>query len=300
MRTIPTALQASLDTGVTTLCRCWRITRTDGVMLGFTDHDRDIVVDGLTHRAASAQVAGDTTTEAGFAPGSGALSGILDSQSLRETDLAGGLYDEADVIVRLLDWRDPSQHVVLWRGRIGDVRRGEAGFEAELRGPAARLDRTVGRVLQRRCDAALGDQRCQAAISGANFTATSMAASVPAAQRFTAPGLSGFADGWFTHGVLSWTSGANAPAKAVIARHTLSGGVVTLEIEAPPAAAIQIGDGFTITAGCDKRWRTCRDKFANVVNFRGFPMTPGDDWLVGGPAASDRNDGASLWTHRDL
>ena len=38
MRTIPSALQAKLDSGVTFLCRCWLITRQDGVTQGFTDH----------------------------------------------------------------------------------------------------------------------------------------------------------------------------------------------------------------------------------------------------------------------
>ena len=30
---------AKLDSGATTLCRCWLITRSDGVVQGFTDHD---------------------------------------------------------------------------------------------------------------------------------------------------------------------------------------------------------------------------------------------------------------------
>ena len=35
-------LAAHLAGAVTTLCRCWRLTRRDGVTSGFTDHDRDL------------------------------------------------------------------------------------------------------------------------------------------------------------------------------------------------------------------------------------------------------------------
>src|SRR4051812_31581755 len=62
MRAIPTALQAKLDSGVTTLARCWKVTRRDGVVLGFTDHDRDLVLDGVTFRAGTGFAASEATS----------------------------------------------------------------------------------------------------------------------------------------------------------------------------------------------------------------------------------------------
>jgi uncharacterized phage protein (TIGR02218 family) len=41
------------------------------------------------------------------------------------------------------------------------------------------------------------------------------------------------------------------------------------------------GDLFVVTAGCDKRFETCRSKFSNTVNFRGFPHLPGNDFVAG-------------------
>jgi uncharacterized phage protein (TIGR02218 family) len=41
-----------------------------------------------------------------------------------------------------------------------------------------------------------------------------------------------------------------------------------------------VGDAFRIAAGCDKRFSTCREKFANAVNFRGFPHMPGNDFVL--------------------
>ena len=43
--------QAHLSSGHTTLARCWQVVRKDGVVLGFTDHDRDLSFDGVTYRA---------------------------------------------------------------------------------------------------------------------------------------------------------------------------------------------------------------------------------------------------------
>ena len=46
------------------------------------------------------------------------------------------------------------------------------------------------------------------------------------------------------------------------------------------AGADRGGDTFVVTAGCDKRFDTCRDRFDNAVNFRGFPHIPGNDFVV--------------------
>ena len=40
MSTYPAALTAHLSGNLTTLCHCWRLTRRDGAVTGFTDHDR--------------------------------------------------------------------------------------------------------------------------------------------------------------------------------------------------------------------------------------------------------------------
>ena len=39
--------QAHLATGLTTLARCWRVVRTDGETLGFTDHDLDLAFEDM-------------------------------------------------------------------------------------------------------------------------------------------------------------------------------------------------------------------------------------------------------------
>jgi hypothetical protein len=48
MKTLPPALATHVAGGLTTLCRCWRVDRHDGVVMSFTDFDRDLVFDAVT------------------------------------------------------------------------------------------------------------------------------------------------------------------------------------------------------------------------------------------------------------
>jgi uncharacterized phage protein (TIGR02218 family) len=119
------------------------------------------------------------------------------------------------------------------------------------------------------------------------FETTGAVASLQSPQTFTSPALEAFASGWFTGGRLEWTSGANAGFAVRIVRHA------GVEIEAIGAlkAAIALGDTFVATAGCDKAFTTCREKFTNASRFRGFPHMPGPEAVLAGPAAGQPNDG---------
>ena len=66
-----------------------------------------------------------------------------------------------------------------------------------------------------------------------------------------------------------------------------------------PVRPIAAGDDFVVRAGCDKRLETCRDRFANVVNFRGFPHIPGQDTVIRYPNRGDANSGRSAVTPAD-
>lgn len=160
MRAVPADLAARLESGAASLCHAWILTRSDGVVLGFTDHDRDLVVDGATCRAASGWTAGAHEATAGFAPGLSAALGALDDGAVTEADIEAGLYDGASVACLRADWSRPDLFVRLWTARIARLRREGQAFTAELEGPLADLDRVAGRTFGRLCDAVLGDGRC--------------------------------------------------------------------------------------------------------------------------------------------
>lgn len=280
MRIIPPALQARLDSGATTLARCWIVTRRDGAVQGFTDHDQDIVVDGVTCRAGTGLSASEATQQLGLAIGGGEMSGALSSDTLNEDDLAAGRYDAAAVKVHLVDWSAPELKVLLAAGVLGEIRRAGASFTAELRGPAHRLAEESGRLYTATCSADLGDARCTVDLVSPAFRGSGAVIAPQAGSVFTASGLGAFADGWFTAGRLSWTSGANAGLAVEVKTHRASGGSVVLTLWQVMPEPIAAADAFVVTAGCDKRFAACRDRFANVANFRGFPHIPGNDFVI--------------------
>jgi uncharacterized phage protein (TIGR02218 family) len=177
--------------------------------------------------------------------------------------------------------------VHVFAGRLGDVRRGEGGFAAELRGLQAACDAPFGRVFSRFCDADVGDARCGVNLNVAAFRGTGAVVSPLGAHAFTAGGLGAFADGWFTRGLLTWEGGETHEVLA----HRRAGATVTLELADGPAP--DAGAPFTVTAGCDKRLATCSARFDNTANFRGFPHMPGGDAIVAGVDPGLPMDGGS-------
>lgn len=298
MIAIPPEMQARLDAGATTLCWCWRVERADGAVFGFTDHDEPVGFSGLVYEPGAGFSPGEVRAEAG-APARGAGFGVIDHEVMSEADLDNGVWDGAQASLHRVDWTEPDLRYRAFTGELGAIRRGEAGFEAELDGLSARLNRTIGRVFGRACDAELGDGRCGVDLGDAAFRADGMAGEATVNQTlspeaFAAEGLDGFAPGWFSRGALEWTSGANEGARLRVAEHAPG----RIELERPPAAPVEAGDGFTVTAGCDKRAETCRTKFANFLNFRGCPHMPGNDLLLRHAGSEARRDGGRRETGR--
>ncbi len=291
MRALDPDLQTHLNSGATTLATCWRITRRDGAVFGFTDHDRALVFDGTDFLPDSGASGSALSSSADLAVDNSDIEGALSASALSGADLAAGRYDGADVEVFRVNWAAPDQRVLLKKGVIGEVTRSGAAFKAELRGLSHHLDQPVGRVYQRLCDVNVGSAKCGADLDDAAFKTSGAVTALRDAQSFIAGGFATFADAWFAHGLLTWETGANAGLSAHVKTQTATGAV---SLWLPAGAAIQIGDEFTVTAGCDKRFATCRGKFSNAVNFRGFHLMPGNDFAISYPLKSEKNDGGKL------
>ena len=160
MRTIPEEMTARIESGAARLCHVWLLRRGDGAELGFTDHDRDLMVEGVMCRAASGWTTGAADSGVGFSAGSATVAGGLDDAAITGADIEVGLYDGASVALWRVDWDRPDLRVRLWTATLARIRREGAGFRAELEGPLAKLERVVGRTYGRDCDAVLGDGRC--------------------------------------------------------------------------------------------------------------------------------------------
>jgi uncharacterized phage protein (TIGR02218 family) len=280
MKSVHVALAEHIASGTTTLAWCWRITRADGQVLGFTDHDRALTFDGTTFESESGLIPSELRHGSDLSVDAQDAEGVLSSDRITEADILDGRWDNATVEVFRVNWQDVAQRVLLRLGSIGEIRRGRVSFVAEVRSLAHVLNQQVGRSYQGTCDAALGDERCQVNLEDAAFRGSGAVDSVPRGRVFTSTDLGGYAARWFALGVVEWTSGENAGRRAEVMRHDLDGSIATLTLSVEPVRAIAPGDGFVITAGCDKRIETCASKFGNVINFRGFPDIPGPDTVL--------------------
>jgi uncharacterized phage protein (TIGR02218 family) len=280
MKSLAPEFAAHLASGTTTLCWCWRVERRDGTVMGFTDHDRTIVFEGTSYEAASGFSASDITDAVGLSVDNLEVTGALSSATLTDADLAAGRYDDARIAIYRVNWSDPSQRVLMRSGSIGEVRRTGSTFTAELRGLAHYLQQPRGRLLQKTCDADLGDGRCTIDLASSAYRGTGTIVIAHSARRFTVSGIDTIATRFFSRGLLTFTSGASSGLKIEVKAHTKLATAVEIELwaeaEGPPVA----GDTFVVTAGCDKRLETCKSRFANTMNFRGFPSIPGNQFLT--------------------
>lgn len=212
---ISDAFRARLAGGATTMCLCWRLVRADGLVLGLTEHDRPISVDGVDYDPGAALEAAQFDTGSDLAPGYAAAAGALSSDAITDEDLQAGLWNGAIVTVIRADWQHTDDWLPVWTGRLGEITHGPEGFQAELVSLKSDLERPIGRIYSRRCDAILGDTRCGVDLDDPGFM------------------------------------------------------------------------GLT----CDQSFDTCRTRFQNTDNFRGFPHMPGVDFVLSGPDANGTSGG---------
>ena len=168
MQDLPNEFQERLKSEALTLCTCWILTRRDGLVLRLTDHDLALTIEGEVFEPGASIDAGRFVRAEGVKPGQAAGVGALSSDAVTEEDLLAGLWDGCRIEVFQVDWRAPelgTRH--LWNGFLSEIQFNASGaFEAELVSLKADLERPIGRVIQRRCDAQLGDARCRAESKG--------------------------------------------------------------------------------------------------------------------------------------
>jgi len=289
-----TRLEAHLAQGATTVCRAWAVTRRDGVVLGFTDHDRDLSFDGISFRADSGLTARALQQTSGLAVDNSEALGVLSAAAVTEEDLIAGRFDGADVRAWLVNWADVAVRQLLFRGTLGEVVRSGGAFRAELRGLSEGLNQPQGRAYQKTCSAILGDRACRFDLATPGYSWEGAIGAIADGRMFRLPGAEMQAAGFFDRGRLRVLSGAAAGLVGLIKRDTLGTGERTVELWDRLGVMPLTGDLVRIEAGCDRLASTCKEKFRNFINFQGFPHVPGEDWLISYPTGGSTNDGGSL------
>ncbi|WP_417259018.1 DUF2163 domain-containing protein [Celeribacter sp.] len=290
----PSAMKAHLESGNTTVARCWALTRRDGIVHGFTDHDLDLSFEGITFKADTGLTAQALEQTTGLSVDNTETLGALSSAAVDERDIEAGRYDGAKVRSWLVNWANTDERVMQFNGTFGEITRVAGGFRAELRGLTEMLNQTQGRVYHSACSAVLGGKGCGFDLDSLGYTATVAVEAVESARVFRFADMVEFDDRWFERGRLIVQSGAAAGLIGIVKNDRLSGDGRIVELWDPIRGEIAVGDTIRIEPGCDKRAETCRLKFNNFNNFRGFPHIPGEDWMAAYPSSQDDNDGGSL------
>lgn len=288
---------AALKRPGTGVCHCWRVTRLDGTEFLFTDHDEEIAVveaggsptgsptpDVLIFDPINAFSVTATRRQAGLAVDNLSIIGLIDDGSpptgITEEAVLAELFADATVEIWLCCWTDLDAGLMpIKSGTLGTMTFRTTGFEAEMRGLAERLQRQVHRVFSIECDAVLGDTRCGVDLDQGSPSSFRRAATVTAvsSNRVFAVDLVE-AEQWAQYGLCTFTSGANNGLSREIINHGSVAGSPTvgaaLTLLIPMPFDVEVGDGVTITAGCDKTFATCKAKFDNAVHYRGFHLMP--------------------------
>lgn len=274
MKNISAALQAELQKGVTTLATCWKVTRRDGITQGFTDHDRDIDCEGMTFTAKTGFTPTAIANSAALSVDNLDVEGMLDAESISRDSVLAGLYDFAEIEVFMVNHAAPEQgKLPLRQGWLGEITLHGGKFVAEVRGITQKLSQTVGELYSAACRAELGDARCKVEMT--DYQHTGIIDGSEARNVFT-DATRTETGGYFAGGKVTFTSGANSGLSMEIKESSAGRFMLVL----PLPFALEEGDAYTLFAGCDKSFATCRTRFANGVNFRGEPHVPGMDRML--------------------
>lgn len=293
MRVLSAPLQSALDSGASTFARCWRVTRTDSVVLGFTDHDLTLSFDGVDYAPETGLTPSALEASTGLAPDNHSIEGALSSDRITAEDITLGRYSGAEVALFLVDWTDVTTRTLLSRGQIGQIRRGTIAFEAEVLGLSDRLNQPQGRAFLHTSSNApsLGNiDLTDAAFQG---TGAVLVSSDP--LRLTASGLSTYEDSWFTGGNLVWLTGANTGTQSQVKAHLAAGPEAIVELWLTPPLPVTAGDQFTVTTSTNLPASVWKERFGSLEDFRGFPHMPGDDVATSYAQNGGNHDGGSLF-----
>lgn len=274
MKTVSNSFENHLAQEVTTLATCWRLQRRDGVVMGFTDHDRSLAIGGVEYEAQTGFTPTAISASSGLNVDNLDVQGMLEASAIHEEEVMAGLYDFAEIEVFLVNHQAPAEgRLMLRRGWLGEITLRSGQFVAEVRGLTQKLSQQLGNLYGPACRAALGDAQCRVEMEGYTFSGT---VGTALSEAVFGDAARGEKNGYFAAGKVTFTSGKNAGLSMEV--KGFDKGQFTLTLPMP--YEIAVGDGYRAAAGCDKNFATCVQRFDNAINFRGEPHVPGMDRML--------------------
>lgn len=301
MRTVPAAITTARQSAAATLCKIWRIERTDGVVLRFTEHDHDLVVGGETFVSTASFDPSAIKVNADLSVSDMDVQGAFDSSHITAEDLLAGRYNGASFWVAECLWNNVAAGKDVQKfGWLGNVKEVGGRFVAELLGPERILNRNILRTYTPACAWTFGDARCGVDLS--TYTQSGVVGAVTNRRVFDVSGIavpSGEEADWFTFGKITFSGSGVSNDGLSMEVKDFDGS--TIELMLPMPFEVSIGDTFDIVAGCNKSLGACRFRFDNVVNFGGFPHAPQSDDVTKGIVNTEVSNpgGGIVWPGPD-
>jgi len=258
--------------GVETVAAFWRLSRRDGVALGFTSHDQDLWFDGVLHSAAPGMVPSAIRRSSDFEPDSAEVEGALSHGSITAADLSQGRFDHARVAIGLVDW-ETLERESLYRGTIGGVLEEDGRFSAELVSRKAELLVDAIPRTSPTCRADFCGPGC--ALAAVRFDHEAQFIALDADRNAVALQVPVAAER-LVGGEIRWLDGPHAGQAMTMVE--LAGDNLVLDYPIDPA--VPAGSRARVREGCDRTIDTCASRFANAANFQGEPFLPGNDLLT--------------------
>ena len=252
---------------------CLRIVPPTGSAILLTDYPTDLVMSsGQRYVTASGYQFTGYQSGTGTSPAAFDFEGIAGLAGIDRDTVASGVFDGARCYLFAVDWRSPvDDYEPIVASTLGKITLVDDTYRIEEMALIDALNQSVGRTYTPNCTKRFGGQEfagCK--IDLAPITVTGTLTAVASDMQVTDSARVEAAD-WFGYGSIQFTSGANAGLKALEVKSFVGGVISTFE---PFYYLPAIGDAYTMTPGCRRRLQDCRDKWANVPNFGGFPNMP--------------------------
>lgn len=270
----------------------FRIERTDGITFLFTDHDSPIIFNYLsatndalhpgspisgtdeTYSPVSATNSTAVQKQAGLQEHNVDVSAVITSDLITDDDMRAGKYRNARVVEMCVDWKYPYAGYfyqnVFW---IMNTTFDRETWKAQVSGTPVWFHKEIGHVYSHSCRWTLGDSDCQ--VDLAAFTSTGTVSALVDIRNFVVTGITA-TDHYYLDGTLTWLTGDNTGDTYDLEDNLSTNLTTQLNAYFP----IQIGDTFTIIAGCDRLKGTCTTKFSNLLRYGGHPFLAGSDALL--------------------
>jgi uncharacterized phage protein (TIGR02218 family) len=279
MRQLDPQFLLRLQSGVTSICKCWQITSINGDKICITEHDEDVVFNNEKYQktALNNQSIDKATNQINRTN----FSGVFDIDAINADKIKLGHFKNAMVKLFIVDWQMPQYFCQYFCGFIGDINYNNQEFEFEIIGVESLLNQNIGRKFGKMCDANLGDGNCK--LNLIDFQKNGQIIDYISKSKLQISILGSIDLGIYANAIIEFTNGNLKGQKFEFAKLNQINSNFEIELIDVLPIAPRNDDEIIIYPICDKTISKCGQIFNNAKNFRGCPYMPGESIIYASP-----------------